>query len=156
MIPYFIINVNTLFQPMQTNCNLNTTIQIYQDGQLLCQTENTLTNIGKGLIHKLLTSTMSINKLALSYLTSVQTTDTTMYSDAIITDIDNSYSTLSGGNIVINFETEVSGLSAGQINRLGLAVGSDFLVTTANTGGISISNTPLFILYQIRLAITQG
>lgn len=141
---------------MQTNCNLNTTIQIYQDGQLLCQTHNTLTNVGKGLIHKLLTSTMSINKLALSYLTSAQTTDTTMYSDAIITDIDNSYATLSGGNIVINFETEVSGLTAGQINRLGLAVGSDFLVTTANTGGISISNTPLFILYQVRLAITQG
>ena len=141
---------------MQTNLHLNTNILIYQDNKLLCQTENTLTNIGKGLIHKLLTSTMSINKLALSYLTSVQTTDTTMYSDAIISDIDNSYSTLSGGNIVINFETEISGLSAGQINRLGLAVGSDFLVTTANTGGISISNTPLFILYQIRLAITQG
>ena len=99
---------------------------------------------------------MSINKLALSYLTSTKTTDTTMYSDAVITDIDNSYSTLSGGNIVINFETEISGISAGQINRLGLAVGSDFLVTTANTGGISISNTPLFILYQIRLGITQG
>ena len=141
---------------MQTSLHLNTNIQIYQNGQLLCQTENTLTNAGKGLIHKLLTSTMSINKLALSYSTSVQTTDTIMYSDAVITDIDNSYATLSGGNIVINFETEVSGLSAGQINRLGLAVGSDFLVTTANTGGISISNTPLFILYQIRLGITQG
>ena len=141
---------------MQTNLHLNTNILIYQDGQLLCRTENTLTNVGRGLIHKLLTSTMSINKLALSYLTSVQTTDTTMYSDAIITDIDNSYATLSGGNIVINFETEVSGLTAGQINRLGLAVGSDFLVTTANTGGISISNTPIFVLYQIRLGITQG
>ena len=99
---------------------------------------------------------MSINKLALSYLTSVQTTDTTMYSDAVISDIDNSYATLSGGNIVINFETEISGLSAGYINRLGLAVGSDFLVTTANTGGISVSNTPIFVLYQIRLGITQG
>ena len=77
---------------MQTNLHLNTNIQIYQDNKLLCQTENTLTDVGKGLIHKLLTSTMSINKIALSYLTSVQTTDTTMYSDAVISDIDNSYS----------------------------------------------------------------
>ena len=140
---------------METNLHLSTNIEIYQDNKLICHTHNTLTNSGKGAIHKLLTSTASINKLALSYLASTQTTDTTMYSDAVIADIDNSYATLSGGNIVINFETEISGLTAGQINRLGLAVGSDFLVTTANTGGISISNTPLFILYQIRLAITQ-
>ena len=141
---------------MQTNLHLNTNILIYQDGQLLCQTENTLTNIGKGLIHKLLTSTASINKLALSYLASTQTVDTPMYPDAVLKEIDNTYFTFSGGDIIMNFEAEISGLTTGQIQRLGLAVGDNLLFTTANTGGISISNTPLFILYQIRLAITQG
>ena len=58
--------------------------------------------------------------------------------------------------IIMNFETEISGLTAGQIQRLGLAVGDNLLFTTANTGGISVSNTPIFVLYQIRLGITQG
>jgi len=141
---------------METNLHLSTNIEIYQDNKLICHTHNTLTNSGKGAIHKLLTSTASINKLALSYLTSKQTVDTPMYPDAVFKEIDNTYFTFSGGDIIMNFEVEISGLTAGQIQRLGLAVGGNLLFTTANTGGISVSNTPLFILYQIRLGITQG
>ena len=141
---------------METNLHLNTNIEIYQDGKLICQTKNTLTNSGKGAIHKLLTSTASINKLALSYLASKQTTDTQMYPDAVLKEIDNTYFTFSGGDIVMNFETEISGLTAGQIQTLGLAVEDNLLFTTANTGGISVGNTPIIVLYQIRLGITQG
>ena len=140
---------------METNLHLSTNIEIYQDNKLICHTHNTLTNSGKGAIHKLLTSTASINKLALSYLTSTQTVDTPMYPDAVLKEIDNTYFTFSGGDIIMNFEAEISGLTAGQIQRLGLAVGDNLLFTTANTGGISVSNTPIFVLYQIRLGITQ-
>ena len=140
---------------METNLYLSTNIEVYQDNKLICQTKNTLTNSGKGAIHKLLTTTASINKLALSYLTSTQTIDTPMYKDAVLKEIDNTYFTFSGGDIIMNFETEISGLTAGQIQRLGLAVGDNLLFTTANTGGISVSNTPIFVLYQIRLGITQ-
>ena len=141
---------------METNLHLSTNIEIYQDNKLICHTHNTLTNSGKGAIHKLLTSTASINKLALSYLASKQTIDTPMYPDAVLKEIDNTYFTFSGGDIIMNFETEISGLTAGHIQRLGLAVGDNLLFTTADTGGISVSNTPIFVLYQIRLGITQG
>ena len=122
---------------METNLHLSTNIEIYQDNKLICHTHNILTSSGKGAIHKLLTSTASINKLALSYLTSKQTIDTPMYPDAVLKEIDNTYFTFSGGDIIMNFETEISGLTAGQIQRLGLAVGNNLLFTTANTGVLS-------------------
>ena len=79
-----------------------------------------------------------------------------MYQDAVLKEIDNTYLTFSGGDIIMNFEAEIVGLTVGKIQRLGLAVGNSLLFTTANTGGISVSNTPIFVLYQIRLGITQG
>ena len=139
-----------------TNLQLSTDIFIYQNGELLCHTHNKLTRAGKFSIHKLLTTTANINKIALSYLQGTVTEDTTMFNDADLQDITNTYFTTSSGQIIMNFEANIPSPPSGKsLYRLGLAISDDTLFTVANAGGIGVGGNPLTVLYQIRLSITE-
>ena len=147
-----------MHQHSPTNISLSTNIEIYENDKLLYTTHNTLTRQGKAILHKLLTTTASINKLALSYLQGDITEDTTMFSDAVLYDITNTYFTTSSatGQLIFNFEVNIPNPTIGQtLYRLGLAVGDTILFSVANAGGIGVGGNPLTILYQIRLRITE-
>ena len=143
---------------MHQHLQYSTDIYIYSQGELLCHTHNKLTRQGKAILHKLLTTTASINKIALSYTEGSITEGTTMFPDAQLYDITNTYFTTSSatGQLIFNFEANIPSPSAGQVlYRLGLAVGSDTLFTVANAGGVGVGGNPLTVLYQIRLTITE-
>jgi hypothetical protein len=143
---------------MHQHLQLSTDIFIYQQVELLCHTHNKLTRQGKAILHKLLTTTASINKIALSYTEGGITEDTTMFPDAQLYDITNTYFTTSSatGQLIMNFEANIPSPTIGQVlYRLGLAVGDTTLFTVASAGGVGVGGNPLTVLYQIRIAITE-
>lgn len=136
---------------------LDTNIEIYNDkNELLCQTKNTLTNLGKANIHSLLTSTAHINKLGLSQTTSTLAPELQTVDGFTLFDITDSYFTYSSGDLMLNFVTNIKqadlqGLVS--INRLGLCIGDSVLFSVAPTGALSVGSSSISILYQIRLKI---
>ena len=146
-----------MHQHSQINISLSTNIEIYENNKLLYTTHNTITRLGKANIHRLFTTTASINKLALSYLKGNVTEDATMFNDANLYDITNTYFTTSStaGQIIMNFEANIPGPPSGKsLYRLGLAIGDEVLFTVANAGGIGVGGNPLTVLYQIKLLLT--
>ena len=144
------------YKSMRQQLQYSTDIYIYSQGELLCHTHNKLTRMGKYYIHKLLTTTANINKIALSYLQGTVTEDTVMFNDADLYDITNTYFTVSSGQIIMNFEANIPSPPSGKsLYRLGLAISDDVLFTVANAGGIGVGGNPLTVLYQIGLKITE-
>ena len=147
-----------MHQHSPTNISLSTNIEIYENDKLIYTTHNTITRQGRASLHKLLTSTASINKMALSYLQGDITEDATMFTDAVLYDITNTYYTTSSatGQLIFNFEVNIPNPTIGKtLYRLGLAVGDKVLFTVANAGGVGVGGNPLTVLYQIRLLITE-
>lgn len=144
---------------MQENITLtlDTNIEIYNDKkELLCQTKNTLTNLGKANIHSLLTSTAHINKLGLSPITSTLAPELQTIDGFTVFDITDSYFTYSSGDLLLNFVTnikqsEIQTLTS--VNRLGLCINGDVLFSVANTGALSVGSSSISILYMIRIKI---
>ena len=137
--------------------SLDTNIEIYNDkNELLCQTKNTLTTLGKANIHSLLTSTAHINKLGVSPTTSTLAPELQTIEGFTLFDITDSYFTYSSGDLIMNFicnikQADLNGLSS--VNRLGLCVGDNVLFTVASTGSLSVGSSSISILYQVRLHI---
>ena len=137
--------------------SLDTNIEIYNDkNELLCQTKNTLTNLGKAYIHSLLTSTAHINKIGLAPTTSTLAPELQTIEGFTLFDITDSYFTYSSGDLLLNFicnikQSELQGLTS--INRLGLCINGDVLFSVANSGALSVGSTSISILYMIRLKI---
>ena len=137
--------------------SLDTNIEIYNDkNELLCQTHNTLTSLGKANIHSLLTSTAHINKLGLSPTTSTLAPELQTIEGFTLFDITDSYFTYSSGNLILNFicnikQADLNGLSS--VNRLGLCINDTVLFTVASTGALSVGSSSISILYMIRLKI---
>ena len=137
--------------------SLDTNIEIYNDkNELLCQTKNTLTNLGKANVHSLLTSTAHINKLGLCPTTSTLAPELQTIEGFILFDITDSYFTYSSGDLLLNYitnikQSDLQGLTG--INRLGLCINDNILFTVASTGALSVGASSLSILYQIRLKI---
>ena len=139
--------------------SLDTNIEIYNDkNELLYQTHNTLTNLGKANIHSLLTSTAHINKLGLSPTTSTLAPELQTIEGFTLFDITDSYFTYSSGDLIMNFATNIKQADLQpltSINRLGLCINSDVLFTVASSGSLSVGSSSISILYQIRLKITN-
>ena len=139
--------------------SLDTNIEIYNDkNELLYQTHNTLTNLGKANIHSLLTSTAHINKLGLSPTTSTLAPELQTIEGFTLFDITDSYFTYSSGDLILNFATNIKQADLQpltSINRLGLCINSDVLFTVASSGSLSVGSSSISILYQIRLKITN-
>ena len=139
--------------------SLDTNIEIYNDkNELLCQTKNTLTNLGKANIHSLFTSTAHINKLGLSPTTSTLAPELQTIDGFTVFDITDSYFTYSSGDLIMNFVTNIKQADLQRltsVNRLGLCIGDSVLFTVANTGALSIGSSSISILYQVRLKITN-
>lgn len=139
--------------------SLDTNIEIYNDkNELLYQTKNTLTNLGKANIHSLLTSTAHINKLGLSPITSTLAPELQTIEGFNLFDITDSYFTYSSGDLILNFicnikQSELQTLTS--VNRLGLCINGDVLFSVANTGALSVGSSSISILYQVRLKITN-
>ena len=137
--------------------SLDTNIEIYNDkNELLCQTKNTLTTLGKAHIHSLLTSTAHINKIGLAPTTSTLAPELQTIEGFTLFDIIDSYFTYSSGDLLLNFicnikQSELQSLTS--INRLGLCINGDVLFTVANTGALSVGSSSISILYMIRLKI---
>jgi hypothetical protein len=139
------------------NVEFDTNIEIIDNnGNIIWRGHNTITDVGRGLLHLLLSSTAHIDSLVVSQLVNSGTSQR-MFGDATYLDIINSYATSSGTYNYYNFEAymsleDLAGLS--QLNSIGLAVG-DKLFTVANTGGLVVGSTPLSILYQIKVRLIQ-
>ena len=137
--------------------SLDTNIEIYNDkNELLYQTHNTLTTLGKANIHSLLTSTAHINKLGLSPTTSTLAQELQTIDGFTLFDITDSYFTYSSGDLLLNFVTNIKQADLQpltSINRLGLCVGGNVLFSVANTGSLSVGSSSISILYQVRLHI---
>ena len=139
--------------------SLDTNIEIYNDkNELLYQTHNTLTSLGKANIHSLLTSTAHINKLGVSPITSTLAPELQTIEGFTLFDITDSYFTYSSGDLIMNFATNIKQADLQpltSINRLGLCINSDVLFTVASSGSLSVGSSSISILYQIRLKITN-
>lgn len=143
----------------KTMIEISTNIEIRSaiTGELLCQTENTLTNQGKALIGTLLATTRRIDKIILSEEVSSGETQT-FPADALELEITNFFSSISPstGALTLNFEggaslAELSGYST--IRTIGLA--SVSTLTNTAPANFSVGSTPLNALYQIKLTITS-
>ena len=139
--------------------SLDTNIEIYNDkNELLCQTHNTLTSLGKANIHSLLTSTAHINKLGLSPLISTLAPELQTIEGFTLFDLSDTYFTYSSADLILNFicnikQADLQGLVS--INRLGLCINDSVLFTVSNTGALSIGASSISVLYQVRLKITN-
>lgn len=140
------------------NANITTNIEIRDiDGNLLCQSSNTLTQRGISILPDLLSSTRFIDAIMLSQLGN-DGANSTLPSDAIQLEIANYFSSRSSstGALILNYEANATtgGVPSGtNVNSLGL-VSDDVLFSVADTG-FTTGDTPIAILYQINITLTN-
>ena len=118
---------------------------------------NTITKTGRNLLHSFISSPNYIDGMVLSEQTNTGATQD-MPSDAIISDISDTYFTISGNDILFNFEANYTPDDLGgnkTIRSIGLAQGNN-LFSVASAGSIIAGSTAISILYQIKITLTQA